>query len=48
MSLCVSAAWAEEKEAAAIIGGAGQWDFPQGKFGPSAAIEFTPIKDWLV
>lgn len=49
MSLCVTAAWAEEKEPAAIIelGGAGEWDFPQGKFGPSAAIEFTPIKDWL-
>jgi len=49
MSLCASAAWAEEKEPAAIIelGGAGEWDFPQGKFGPSAAIEFTPIKDWL-
>jgi hypothetical protein len=49
MSLWVSVAWAEEKEPAAIIelGGAGEWDFPQGKFGPSAAIEFTPIKDWL-
>jgi hypothetical protein len=49
MSLCVSAAWAEEKEPAAIIelGAAGEWDFPQGKLGPSAAVEFTPIKDWL-
>jgi hypothetical protein len=42
MSLCGSAAWAEEKEPAAIVelGAAGEWDFPQGKFGPSAAIEF--------
>ena len=49
MSLCASAAWAEEKEPAAIIelGGVGEWDFTQGKLGPSAAIEFTPIKDWL-
>ena len=49
LSLFAGGAWAEEKETAAIIeiGGAGEWDFPQGKFGPSAAIEFTPIKDWL-
>ena|ERR1700683_914426 len=49
LSLLTGEAWAEEKEPAAIIelGGAGEWDFPQGKFGPSAAIEFTPIKDWL-
>jgi hypothetical protein len=47
--LCASSALAEEKEPVAIIelGGAGEWDFPHGKFGPSAAIEFTPIKNWL-
>jgi hypothetical protein len=40
---------AEEKEPTAIIelGGAGEWDFPKGKIGPTAAVEFTPIKDWL-
>ena len=41
---------AEEKEPTAIIelGGAGERDLPGAwTFGPSAAIEFTPIKDWL-
>jgi hypothetical protein len=44
-------AQAEEKEPSAIveIGGAGEWGLPGGasSFGPSAAVEFTPIKDWL-
>jgi hypothetical protein len=49
LSLFAGEAWAEEREPAAIIelGGAGEWDFPQGKFGASAAVEFTPIKEWL-
>lgn len=42
---------AEEKEPSAIIelGTAGEWGFSNGasSFGPSAAIEFSPIKDWL-
>jgi hypothetical protein len=39
-----------EKEPTAIVelGGAGEWGFPgTSSFGPSAAVEFTPIKDWL-
>jgi len=43
-------AQAEEKEPSAIveIGGAGEWGLPgSSSFGPSAAIEFTPIKNWL-
>jgi hypothetical protein len=45
----VGAALGEEKEPTAIveIGGAGEWDFPSSKFGPTAAVEFTPIKNWL-
>jgi hypothetical protein len=42
---------AEEKEPFAIVelGGAGEWSFPGGaaSFGPTAAVEFTPIKEWL-
>ena len=41
---------AEEKEPTAIleIGAAGGWGLPgESSFGPSAAIEFTPIKNWL-
>jgi hypothetical protein len=41
---------AEEKEPTAIIelGGAGEWGLPgSSSFGPSAAVEFTPVKDWL-
>jgi hypothetical protein len=41
---------AEEKEPAAIIelGGAGEWGLlGASSFGPSAAIEFTPIEHWL-
>lgn len=49
--LFVSArAQAEEKEPSAIIelGGSGEWGLPgASSFGPSAAVEFTPIKDWL-
>jgi hypothetical protein len=49
MSLFASAAWAEEKEPTAIVelGAAGEWDLPGGRLGPTAAVEFTPIKDWL-
>jgi hypothetical protein len=42
---------AEEKEPAAIveIGGAGEWALTHGvpSYGPSVAVEFTPIKEWL-
>jgi hypothetical protein len=41
---------AQEKEPSAIveIGGAGGWGLPgSSSFGPSAAVEFTPIKNWL-
>ena len=41
----------EDKEPSAIveIGGAGEWSLRDGgaSFGPSVAVEFTPIKDWL-
>jgi hypothetical protein len=40
----------KEKEPLAIIelGGAGGWGLSGGSsFGPSAAVEFEPIKDWL-
>ncbi len=43
-------AQAEEREPSAIIeiGGAGDWGLPgASSFGPSAAIEFTPIEHWL-
>jgi hypothetical protein len=43
--------WAEEKEPTAIVevGGAGDWDLAKGgsSFGPSVAVEFNVIKDWL-
>ena len=47
--LLVCGVHAEEKEPTAIVelGASGEWDFPQGKFGPTAAVEFTPIKNWL-
>ena len=42
---------AEEKEPSAIVelGGAGEWDLPNGasSFGPTASVEFTLIKEWL-
>jgi hypothetical protein len=49
LSALAIAAHAEEKEPTAIVelGAAGEWDFPSGKLGPTAAVEFTPIKDWL-
>jgi hypothetical protein len=43
-------AQAGDKEPRAIVelGAAGEWDSPaSSSFGPSAAIEFTPIKEWL-
>ena len=50
LSTFVATAQAEEKEPTAIIelGGAGEWALPgTSSYGPSAAVEFTPIKDWL-
>ena len=49
LSLFVGEARAEEKDPTAIVelGAAGEWDFPSGRLGPTAAVEFTPIKDWL-
>ena len=41
---------AEEKEPTAVvaIGGAGEWGLPgPTSFGPSASVEFTPIRNWL-
>jgi hypothetical protein len=51
-SLCPpGVAAAEEKEPLAVValGGAGEWGFPGGKFssGPSAAVEFSLIKEWV-
>ena len=42
-------AQAEEEPSAIVeLGGAGEWGLPgSSSFGPSAAVEFTPIKDWL-
>jgi hypothetical protein len=43
-------AQAEDKEPTAIIelGASGQWGLPgESSYGPSLAVEFTPIKDWL-
>ena len=41
----------EEKEPAAVLelGGAGSWSLPSGSssFGPTVAVEVTPIEDWL-
>jgi hypothetical protein len=45
------AALAEEKEPVAVLelGGAASWDTNGGlSFGPSAAVEFEPIKNYLV
>jgi hypothetical protein len=49
IAVLAATAHAEEKEPTAIIelGAAGEWDFPSGKLGPTAAVEFTPIKDCL-
>ena len=41
---------AEDKEPTAIVefGPAGEWGLPgTSSYGPSLAVEFTPIKDWL-
>lgn len=44
-------ALAEDKEPFAVVelGGAGEWGLPNGgsSFGPTAAVEFNPIKNWL-
>ena len=48
--LFAAAANAEEKEPTAIfeIGAAGNWTAPStASLGPTVAVEFTPIKDWL-
>ena len=49
--LIAGAALAEDKEPLAIfeLGAAGEWGFNGGSasFGPAAAVEFTPIKNWL-
>jgi hypothetical protein len=48
--LFATVARAEDKEPLAIfeIGGAGNWTAPNAASGgPTAAVEFTPIKDWL-
>jgi hypothetical protein len=51
LAIIAPAAQAEEKkEPAAILelGGAGEWGLPgASSFGPSAAVEFEPIKEWL-
>jgi hypothetical protein len=49
-SLAFERASAAEKEPTAIIelGGAGGWGLSGGSsFGPSAAVEFEPIKNWM-
>jgi hypothetical protein len=47
----LAAAGEKEKEPLAVValGAAGEWGFPGGKFsrGPSAAVEFSLIKDWV-
>jgi hypothetical protein len=49
--LFAGTALAEDKEPSAVVelGGAGEWGLPNGgsRFGPTAAVEFTPIKNWL-
>lgn len=50
MLLLTAEARAGEKEPAAVleIGGAGEWALGGGaSFGPSVAVEFTAVKDWL-
>jgi hypothetical protein len=45
-----ASAQAEDKEPTAIIelGAAGEWGLPGSSgFGPSVAVEFTPVKNWL-
>lgn len=50
--LLAATAFAEDKESLAVfeLGAAGEWDLNKGggsSFGPTAAVEFTVIKDWL-
>jgi hypothetical protein len=48
--LFTASAQAEDKEPTAIVelGAAGEWGLPgASSFGPSFAVEFTPIKEWL-
>jgi hypothetical protein len=49
--MSAGAASAGDKEPTAIveIGGAGEWSFTDhaGRFGPTAAVEVTPIPEWL-
>jgi hypothetical protein len=49
--VCAGTALAEDKEPFAVVefGGAGEWGLPNGgaSLGPTAAVEFTPIKNWL-
>jgi hypothetical protein len=51
LSLFAGTALADEKEPFAVVelGAAGEWALPSGGsgFGPTAAVEFTPIKNWL-
>jgi hypothetical protein len=50
-TLVVGIACAEEKEPVAVLelGGAGAWSVPgAATFGPSAAVEFEPIKNYLL
>lgn len=50
--LFAGAALAEDKQPLAVfeLGAAGEWGLNSGgsSFGPTAAVEFTPIKNWLV
>jgi hypothetical protein len=49
--LVARTALAEEKQPVAVLelGGAGAWTMPGGStFGPTAAVEFEPIKNYLV
>ena len=51
ISATSGAALAEEKEPVAVLelGGAGSWDVRgAASFGPSAAVEFEPIKNYLI
>jgi hypothetical protein len=50
--LCDGAAWAEDRDEPGVrvqIGGAGEWsrDDKAGRFGPTLALEFTAIPQWL-
>lgn len=49
LSATATAAWAEEKPVAVLeLGGASAWDAQGGtSFGPSAAVEFEPVKNIL-